>query len=156
LTGKGQYTDDLKRPNQTYAHILRSPHGHARIKKIDTKAAAGAPGVVAIFTAKDLAADKGGPLPCGGLVVGNDKKNMLEPAHPALAADTVRYVGDAVALVVAETKAQAKSAAQRIDVDYEALPAAASIDAALASGAPKLWPEGNVCYEWEIGDAAAT
>ena len=158
LTGKGVYTDDVTRPNQTYAFVLRSPHAHARIKKIDFAAASKAPGVVGIFTAKDLAADKVGPLPCGWLVVGKGQKPMVEPPHPALATDVARHVGDPVAFVVAETKAQAKAAAQQIHVDYEVLPAVASIDAAVAKGAAVVQEAapGNVCFDWEIGDRAAT
>ncbi len=158
LTGRGVYTDDVKRPNQTYGYVLRSPHAHARIKRIDVAAASKAKGIVGIFTAKDLAADKVGPLPCGWQVIGKGQKPMVEPPHPALATDVVRHVGDPVAFVVAETKAQAKAAAQQIHVDYEVLPAAASIDAALAKGAPLVQETapGNLCYDWEIGDRAAT
>jgi carbon-monoxide dehydrogenase large subunit len=158
LTGKGHYTDDIRRPGQTYAYVLRSPHARARIKAMDTADALKSPGVLAVFTGKDLEADKIGPLPCGWLVVGKGQKPMVEPPHPALVTDQVRFVGDGIALVVAETKAQAKAAAQTIDVQYEVLPAIASIAAALSKGAPEVWEQapGNVCYDWEIGDAAAT
>jgi aerobic carbon-monoxide dehydrogenase large subunit len=158
LTGKGHYTDDLKRPGQVYAFILRSPYAHAKINKLDTKAALASPGVLAVFTGKDVAADKLGPIPAGWLVVGKDKKNMVEPPHAALVMDTVRHVGDQVAMVIAETKAQAKDAAAKIDVDYEVLPAVGTIEAATKPGAPQVWAEApnNVCYDWEIGDAAAT
>jgi carbon-monoxide dehydrogenase large subunit len=158
LTGKGQYTDDLKRPGQVYAYILRSQHAHARIKKIDTKAALASPGVLAVFTGKDVAEDKLGPLPAGWLVVGKGNKPMVEPPHPALVTDVVRHVGDNVAMVVAETRAQAKEAAAKIDVDFDDLPAVGTLEAATRSGAPLVWSEapGNVCYDWEIGNAAAT
>jgi carbon-monoxide dehydrogenase large subunit len=158
LTGKGRYTDDVKRPGQTYGYVLRSPHAHARIRTIDTAKAAKMPGVIAVLTSAELTADKVGPLPCGWLVVGKGQKPMVEPPHPALAVEVVRHVGDPVAFVVAETRAQAKSAAQAIDVDYDVRPAVASIEAALAPGAPLVHDAaaGNACYDWEIGDRAAT
>src|SRR6185312_6939542 len=100
-----------------------SPHAHARIKRLDTAAAAAAPGVLAIFTGKDLAAESIGGLPCGWQIHSKDGSPMKEPAHPALVVDRVRHVGDQVALVVAETRAQARDASERIVVDYEPLPA---------------------------------
>src|SRR4051812_38200388 len=98
LTGNGQYTDDVVLPRQTYAHFLRSPHAHAEIRGIDVAAAQKAPGVVAVFTAADLAGVNG--LPCGWLITGTDGKPMNEPPHPVLASGKVRYVGDPVALIV--------------------------------------------------------
>ncbi len=158
LTGKGKYVDDIKLPNQTYAYIVRSQVAHARIAKLDFAAAAKMPGVVGIFTGKDLEADKVGGLPCGWLVTGKDKTPMVEPPHPVLAIDTVRHVGDAVVMVVAETKAQAKTAANAIVIDYDQKPVVASIAAAVAPGAPQVWPQapGNICYDWELGDRAKT
>jgi carbon-monoxide dehydrogenase large subunit len=158
LTGKGHYVDDIKLPNQTYAYILRSQVAHARIAKLDTTAAAAMPGVVAIFTGKDVETDKIGGLPCGWLVVGKNKTPMVEPPHPVLALDTVRFVGDAVAMVVAETKNQAKAAAQNIAVDYEEKAVVATLGAATAPGAPQVWEQapGNVCFDWELGDRAKT
>jgi carbon-monoxide dehydrogenase large subunit len=158
LTGTGRYTDDITRPGQTYAHFVRSPHAHAKIGKIDTRAAEKAPGVIAVLTGKQLAEDKVGGLPCGWLVKFKDGSPMKEPPHPPLAATKVRYVGDAVAVVVAETRAQAKAAAQLVHVDYEELPAVASTAAAVAKGAPLVHDEapGNLCYDWELGDEAAT
>ncbi len=99
--------------------LLRSPHAHARIKGIDTKAAAAAPGVVAVFTGQDMAADGIGGLPCGWQIQNKDGSPMAEPPHPALALERVRHVGDPVAVVIAETKAEARDAAELIDVDYE-------------------------------------
>jgi carbon-monoxide dehydrogenase large subunit len=156
LTGQGNYTDDINRPGQTYAVILRSPHAHARIKGIDTAAASKAPGVIAIFLGKDLAAENIGGLPCGWQIHNKDGSPMAEPPHPALAIDRVRHVGDPVAVVIAETKAQARDASELIVVDYEALQAAASSTDALKSGAPQLFDNapGNVCYDWHIGDKA--
>lgn len=156
LTGHGTYTDDINRPNQTYAHILRSPHAHAKIKKIDTSKAKKAPGVVAIFTGEDFAADKHGGLPCGWLVHNKDGTPMVEPPHPPLAVDRVRHVGDQVALVVAESRAEARDAAELIDVTYEELPAVVTIADALKKGATQVWEQApnNTCYDWQIGDPA--
>ena len=155
LTGRGRYTDDINRPHQTYAWILRSPHAHARIRSIDTSAAKSAPGVVAVFTGADMEV---GSLPCGWQVTSKDGTPMKEPPHPPLARDYVRHVGDQVAVVIAETKAQARDAAELIEVDYEVLPAAVSIQAALAPDAPKVHQDlpDNVCYDWELGDKAKT
>src|SRR5690242_2075075 len=133
LTGTGQYTDDVAMPRQTHAYFLRSPHAHATIRAIDASKAKAAPGVVAVFTGADLTGVNG--LPCGWLITGTDGKPMNEPPHPVLAQGKVRYVGDPVALVVAETPNQAKDAAELIDVDYEPLPAVVNVVDALASGA---------------------
>jgi aerobic carbon-monoxide dehydrogenase large subunit len=156
LTGQGTYTDDINRPGQLHAYILRSPHAHARIKSIDTKAAAQAPGVVAIFTGKDLAADNVGGMPCGWQIHSKDGSPMIEPPHPALALDTVRHVGDQVAIVIAASKAEARDAAELIAVDYEPLKAVVSTVEALKKGAPLLHETapGNLCYDWHIGDKA--
>src|SRR6266478_5804896 len=156
LTGQGTYTDDINRPGQLHAYILRSPHAHARIKGIDTKAAAQAPGVVAVFTGKDLAADNVGGMPCGWQIHSKDGSPMIEPPHPALAVDRVRHVGDQVAIVIASSKVEARDAAELIAVDYEPLKAVvASVDA-LKKGAPQLHDSapGNLCYDWHIGDKA--
>jgi carbon-monoxide dehydrogenase large subunit len=152
LTGAGQYTDDVALPGQTYAVFLRSPHAHARILSIDTAAAAKAPGVVRIFTGADLAEAKVGGLPCGWLIHSKDGSPMKEPPHPVLAQGKVRHVGDQVALVVAESVAQAKDAAELIVVDYEELPAV--IDITTADGAASSVHDdvpGNVCYDWGHG-----
>ena len=158
LTGNGRYTDDINRPGQLYAHFVRSPLAHATIGNVDTAAAEAAPGVVAVLTGKQLAADGIAGLPCGWLIHSKDGSPMIEPPHPALAADKVRYVGDAVAIVIAQSRTQAKEAAQLVDVDYDVLPAAASVAAAAAEGAPQVHDEapGNLCYDWEIGDREAT
>jgi carbon-monoxide dehydrogenase large subunit len=118
LTGRGQYTDDVVLPGQTYGYFLRSPHAHARIASIDTTAARAMPGVVAIFTGRDVADSKIGGLPCGWLIHSRDGSPMKEPPHPIIAADKVLHVGDQVALVVAETPLQAKDASEAIVVDY--------------------------------------
>src|SRR6266576_2859600 len=136
LLGSGQYTDDVTLPNQTYAYFLRSPHAHAKIRAIDTSKAKKAPGVIAIYTSADLEGVNG--LPCGWLITSVDGTPMKEPSHPVLAKGKVRYVGDQVALVIAETQHQAKDAAELIDVDYEVLPAVVNVVEALKSGAPQI------------------
>ena len=156
LTGRGRYTDDINFPDQTHAVIVRSPHAHAAIGSIDTSAAASAAGVVAIITGGDL--EGIGGLPCGWQIHSKDGSPMVEPPHPVLATDRVRHVGDPVAMVIAETKAQAKAAAALVEVDYEPLPAAAHLNQAIADGAAAVWDDApdNICFDWELGDAAAT
>jgi aerobic carbon-monoxide dehydrogenase large subunit len=155
LTGTGQYTDDVSMPRQTHAYFLRSPHAHAAIRSIDVVKAKALPGVVDIFTGADLTGVNG--LPCGWLITGSDGKPMNEPPHPVLAQGKVRYVGDAVALVIAETVDQAKDAAEAIVVDYDVLPAVVNVVDALQSGAPQLHEQapGNKCYTWALGDRSA-
>ena len=156
LTGAGQYTDDVTLPGQTHGVFLRSPHAHARIKSIDTSAAAQAPGVVQIFTGADLAEAKVGGLPCGWLIHSKDGSPMKEPPHPVLAQGKVRHVGDQVALVVAETANQAKDACELIVVDYEELPPV--IDITTADSAASLVHDevpNNVCYDWGHGSKDA-
>src|SRR5436190_22222210 len=157
LTGQGTYTDDINRPGQLYAYILRSPHANARLNRIDTSGATSSPGVVAVFTGQDMAKDGIGGLPCGWLINSKDGSPMKEPAHPVLAIDRVRHVGDPVAVVIAETLAEACDAAERIAVAYSVEPAVVDVAAALQPGAPQVWPEapGNVCYDWHLGDGAA-
>src|SRR5215472_9913018 len=157
LTGGGTYTDDINRPGQLHAYILRSPHAHAQIGGIDTAAAQSASGVVAVYTGKDMAADGIGGLPCGWQIHSKDGSPMAEPPHPVLAVDRVRYVGDPVAVVVAETLPQARDAAELVNVDYVEEPAAIDPAAALQAGAPQVNSEapGNLCYDWQLGDLAA-
>jgi carbon-monoxide dehydrogenase large subunit len=154
LTGGGTYTDDIDRPGQLYAYILRSPHAHAQITAIDTAAAQRAPGVVAVYTGKDMVADGVGGLPCGWQVHSKDGSPMAEPPHPVLAIDRVRYVGDQVAVVIAESLAQARDAAELVNVDYVEESAAVEAVAALQPGAPQVNSEapGNLCYDWQLGD----
>ncbi len=156
LSGRGQYVDDIARPGQVHAAILRSPHGHAAIRGIDTAAARAMPGVLAVYTSADLTALGG--IPCGWQIHNKDGSPMAEPKHPVLAEGKVRHVGDPVAVVVAETRALAKDAVEAILVDYDVLPAAASLAAALAPGAPALHEAaaGNICYDWHIGDKSVT
>ena len=114
ITGQGNYTDDISRANQTYAFIVRSYVAHANIKTINARAAAGSSGVVAVFTGEDMAADDIGSLPCGWAVNNKDGTPMAEPPHPPLALGKVRYVGDPVAVVIAESYAAAKDAAEHV------------------------------------------
>ena len=158
LTGRGQFTDDINRPGQAYMYILRSPLAHARIVSIDASAAEEAPGVVAVLTGREMADDGVGGLPCGWLITSKDGSPMVEPPHPALPADRVRHVGDQVAGVIAETREAARAAAALVEVEYEELPAVATLASATGDGAPLVWDEapGNICYDWEVGDAEAT
>ncbi len=157
LTGHGKYTDDINLPRQTYAYFLRSPHAHATLKGIDKAAAMAAPGVVAILTGEEIAADGVGGIPCGWQIHSKDGSPMAEPAHPALAQGKVRCVGDQVAMVIAETLEQAKDAAEKIAVDYEVLPPVLDMNAALGGGANVHDDApGNLCFDWHIGDKDAT
>ena len=158
ITGKGQYTDDINRPGQTHAYFLRSPHAHANVKSIDIARAKAMPGVVAIYTGDDVAADKVGGLICGWMIHSKDGTPMRAGPHPILAQGKVRYVGDHVAVVIAETLAQAKDAAEAIVVDYEVLPANVDTAKAQSKSAPQVHAEApaNTVYDWHIGDKAAT
>jgi aerobic carbon-monoxide dehydrogenase large subunit len=156
ITGKGNYTDDINRPGQTHAVFVRSPHAHATLKKIDTAKAAKMPGVVAILTGDDLAADKIGGLICGWMIHSKDGSPMKAGAHPALAQGKVRYVGDHVAVVIAETHAQAKDAAEAVQVEYGVLPAVADLATCTKGGAIHDVAPDNVVYDWHLGDKAAT
>jgi carbon-monoxide dehydrogenase large subunit len=157
LSGRGNYTDDINRPGQVYAFLKRSDRPHAKIGGIDTTAAKAAPGVVAVFTGADMAADNVGGLPCGWQIHNKDGSPMAEPPHPVLAIGKVRHVGDPVAVVIATTKQAAKDAAELLDIDYQDLPAVASLADAAKPGASLVHDEvpGNVCYDWHIGDKAA-
>jgi aerobic carbon-monoxide dehydrogenase large subunit len=162
LRGGGRYSDDINLPHQAHAYLLRSPHAHARINSIDAAAARRAAGVLAIFTGEDLAEAGLGDLPCfiakAGLLKRPDGQPIFNPPHPALARGKVAFVGDAVAFVVAETRDQARDAAELIEIDYETLPVNTDTRAATADGAPVIW-EGcsdNISYRMEQGDKEAT
>ena len=157
ITGKGHYTDDINRPGQAYAYLLRSPHAHATIKKIDTAAAAAMPGALAVLTGGDLAADKIGNLICGWMITSKDGSQMKMAPHPAIAREKVNFAGDIVAVVVGETLAQAMDAAERINVDYAVLPAVADPATAQAQAAPQIHAIAprNTVYQWQLGDAPA-
>jgi aerobic carbon-monoxide dehydrogenase large subunit len=152
ITGKGHYTDDINRPGQSYAFFIRSPHAHAAIKSIDAKAASTMPGVLAILTGVDLAADKIGNLICGWMIHSKDGSPMKMAPHPALANGKVCYVGDPVAVVIADTLAQARDAAEKVKVDYGVLPSVADLATAQkATQIHEVAPH-NVIYQWHIGD----
>ena len=158
ITGKGRYTDDVNRPGQAHAYFVRSPHAHANIKSIDASAALASPGVVAVFTGDDIAADKLGGLICGWMIHSKDGSPMKAGAHPALAHGKVRYVGDHVAVVIADTYAQAREAGEKLGVDYETLPAVVDIKTAAAPGQTVIHDAApdNTVYNWHLGDKAAT
>src|SRR3974390_1084704 len=138
LTGSGSYPRDVTLPHQTYACFVRSPHAHAKIKHISKDKALKAPGVVAIFTGEDLAAAKVNGLPCGWLITDVNGQPMKEPPHPCLAQGKARYVGDHVAIVIAESTQQARDAAELMKVDYEELPAVVRAGDARKKGAPAV------------------
>jgi carbon-monoxide dehydrogenase large subunit len=157
ITGKGRYTDDIHLPHETHAYFIRSPHAHAAVKKIDTKAAMKEPGVLAVLTGADAAADKVGGLICGWMIHSKDGSPMKVGPHPVLAQGKVRYVGDHVAVVIAETYAQAKAAAEKVVVTYGELPAV--VETGKAQKAKAQVHDGiakNTCFEWALGDKAAT
>ena len=158
LTGRGRYTDDHNLPQQAHAVVVRSPYPHARITAINKSAALAAVGVIAVLDHADLVADGVNPIPSLGPrllpLKRPDGMPIYEPEYPALAADTARYAGQPVAVVIAETRAQARDAAELVEVEYE--PAAACIDTATAhlGDAPVVWPQcpDNVCFQVQVGD----
>ncbi|MGH6991168.1 MAG: xanthine dehydrogenase family protein molybdopterin-binding subunit, partial [Stellaceae bacterium] len=156
ITGKGQYTDDVTRPGETRAVFVRSPHARAKIKRIDVNAAKKMPGVVDVLTGGQLATDKIGNLICGWMIHSKDGTPMHMAPHPALAAETVNHVGDAVAVVIAETQGQARDAAEKVKVDCEVLPAV--IDPAKAQSGPQIHEVAphNTIFNWSLGDQGAT
>jgi carbon-monoxide dehydrogenase large subunit len=158
ITGAGRYVDDMVVPGMKHAAFVRSPHAHAEIKKIDVKKAKAMPGVIDVLLGKELKADGIGNLICGWMIHSKDGSPMKMGAWSPLAFDRVRYVGDAVAIVVADTKGQARDAAEAVEVTYKELKAVTDAVKALGKGAPQLHPEaeGNLIYDWEIGDAKAT
>ena len=158
ITGKGLYTDDITLPNMTYAAIVRSPHAHANIKNIDASAAIAADGVVAVLNGEEMAADGVGGLPAGWQVDFKNGDTMKEPPHPPLAIGKVRHVGDAVVVVIAESREQAKDAAELIKIDYEILDAVVDVVDAQKSGAPQIHEDvpSNIPFDWELGDKEAT
>ncbi|HUC68620.1 MAG TPA: xanthine dehydrogenase family protein molybdopterin-binding subunit [Stellaceae bacterium] len=158
LTGRGCYVDDIVLPLTAHGYVLRSPHAHARLKRIDTAAASAAPGVLAVLTGADAAADKLGGIPVVVTPVAWGGPPGHQPLHPVLVRDRVRHVGDPVAFIVAETAHAARDAAELVEVDYEALPAVAATADAAAPGAPLVWDEApdNVAYALERGDKGAT
>ncbi|TAH66298.1 MAG: xanthine dehydrogenase family protein molybdopterin-binding subunit [Rhodopseudomonas palustris] len=157
ITGKGRYVDDIKLPGMAHAYFVRSPHAHARIRSIDVSAAKAMPGVVDVLTGQQIVDDKIGNLICGWAVHSKDGSAMRMGAWPAMAPEIVRFVGQAVAVVIADSRNLARDAAEAVVVDYEELTAVPNIEAALAPDAPQLHPEapGNMVYDWTLGDEAA-
>lgn len=153
LTGRGEYVEDITPPDAAWLHVVRSPHAHAVINRIDTAAAAATPGVLGVFVAEDLR--ELGPLPCTVPVA--SLAPMITPPRHALAGARVRHVGDPVAFVVAASREAARDAADRVVVDFDILPAVVDAPAALRTGAPQLWDEapGNLSYRFQKGDAPA-
>ncbi|MED5411432.1 MAG: xanthine dehydrogenase family protein molybdopterin-binding subunit [Pseudomonadota bacterium] len=158
LSGEGRYVDDVNIEDQCYAAFVRSPHAHAKITSIDTSNASSLPGVLAIYTAADLKADGIGDIPCMAPAPNKDGSNCVMPPRPALAEGRVRYVGDAVAVVIAENRALAQDAVEAVWVDYDLLPAVVEINQAITDNANLVWGEAakNQCFDWEDGDAEAT
>ena len=154
ITGSGKYTDDLVVPDMVYAAIVRSTHAHARIRSIDTSEAQAVKGVLAVFTGEDIT--KSG-IP-GVVPVGWILPDMNIPAHPVLASETVRYVGDAVAVVVAEDRYTVTDAADLVKVDYETFPVVTNPAQTIEESSPQLHPEApnNIAFDWEIGDKGST
>ncbi|TIQ63172.1 MAG: xanthine dehydrogenase family protein molybdopterin-binding subunit [Mesorhizobium sp.] len=158
ITGAGRYVEDMVVPGMKHAAFVRSPHAHAEIKKIDVKKAEAMPGVIGVLTGKELKADGIGNLICGWMIHSKDGSPMKMGAWSPLAFDRVRYVGDAVVVVVAETKGQARDAAEAVDIIYEELKAVVDAPKALERSAPQIHPEadGNLIFDWELGDSTAT
>jgi len=155
ITGKGRYTDDVIRPGETRAVFVRSPHAHASIRSTDVSEAKKMPGIIDVLTGKDLATDKVGNLICGWMIHSKDGSPMKMAPHPALAADKVCHVGDAVAVVIAETQAQGRDAAEKVKVDYQLLPAV--VDPAEAKSGQQIHDVApkNTIYEWSLGNSRA-
>ena len=157
LTGGGAYSDDVSLPGEAFAAFLRSPFGHGAIRNVDTDAARAAPGVLAVFTGDDLAAAGIGPLPNATPFKSSDGSPIIVPPRPALALDRVRHAGEPIAVVIAETAAQAADAAELIELDIDPLPAVVDVAAAIGPDAPQLHAEAphNVCLDQQVGDADA-
>ncbi len=157
LSGGGRYTDDYNAPGQAYAVFLRSTVGHGEIAALDAAAATGAPGVLAVYTGADLEADGIGQIPCPVPMKNRDGSAPNVPPRPALSIGRVRHVGDPVAVVIAETLARARDAAEAIRFEVSPLPAAATVERALQADAPQLWDAspGNVFLDFHMGDEEA-
>jgi len=153
ITGKGKYTDDIKLEGMLYAHILRSPYAHATLKNINKEEASKMPGVQAIYTGADIPESIAG-VPCGWQVNFKNGDIMKEPPHPLLVRKKVRHVGDGVAIVIANTKAQAKEASENIDVDYDIHDAVTDPKKATEANAPLVHEDApnNLCFDWELGN----
>ena len=155
ITGKGRYTDDIKQVGQSHAYFVRSPHAHADVVSIDVEEALLAPGVIAVLTGADVTADGLGGLPCGWMIHSKDGSEMKQPHHPVLADNRVHYLGEPVAMVIADTALEAKNAAELVVVDWAEKQAVVSVSEAQA--APAIYGDipQNTCYEWALGDSDA-
>ena len=155
ITGKGRYTDDIKQVGQTHAYFVRSPHAHADVVSIDVEEALSAPGVIAVLTGADVTADGLGGLPCGWMIHSKDGSEMKQPHHPVLADNRVHYLGEPVAMVIADTALEAKNAAELVVVDWAEKQAVVSVSE--AQSAPTIYDDipQNTCYEWALGDSDA-
>ncbi|MBO6783538.1 MAG: xanthine dehydrogenase family protein molybdopterin-binding subunit, partial [Alphaproteobacteria bacterium] len=158
LRGDGVYTDDKNLDGQAHAVFVRSTVAHGEITSLDVSAAKSAPGVVAVLTHEDIAAAGLGTLPNNLPVKSRDGSPLIKPPRPILANGKVRHMGEPIAAVIAETAAQARDAAELVDVDIKPLPAVTTLDEAVADDAPQLHEEapGNVCLDFQMGDAEAT
>src|SRR5581483_11558745 len=156
VTGQGQYTDDLHFDGEAFACFVRSPYGHARITSVDISAAKAAPGVVDVLTHADIEAFGAGPMPLMAPVGNRDGSRARSTPKPLLAKDKVTFTGEAVAVVIAETYAQAKDAAELVQVEYDSLDAVGTL--AAAPTGPQIWDgaPNNECFDWIDGDEAAT
>jgi carbon-monoxide dehydrogenase large subunit len=156
ITGNGRYTDDISQPGQTYAVFLRSPYARAKLGEIDSSGALGVEGVVAVLTGADMAADGLGDIPCGGLVRQKDGSDMVSAPHPPLAHSIVNYVGEPYGIVIAETLAAAREAAELVMADFDELEAV--VDLATTTSADQIHEgvPGNLAYDWELGEKADT
>jgi len=157
VTGSGKFTDDISLPGQACAAFVRASVAHATIRRVEVASAAAMPGVLAVITGRDLAAENIGGIPPVASFNGRDGKPMYQAHMPVLATDRVRYVGEAIAIVVAETPDQALDAAEKVDVELDQLAAASDVERSMAAGAPAIWPQapGNIALDWEDGDRAA-
>ncbi len=155
ITGKGRYTDDIKQVGQTHAYFVRSPHAHADVVSIDVEEALSAPGVIAVLTGADVTADGLGGLPCGWMIHSKDGSEMKQPHHPVLADNRVHYLGEPVAMVIADTALEAKNAAELVVVDWAEKQAVVSVSEAQAAPAIYDGIPQNTCYEWALGDSDA-
>jgi carbon-monoxide dehydrogenase large subunit len=156
LVGAGRFVDDVSLPSQAYMRFLRSPHAHARIVSIDAEAAKAMPGVITVLTGTDLAVAGVKRIPLAPMFHRPDGSPGASPLRPALAEDTVRFVGEGIAASIAETVDQAKDALEAITVEYEELPVVTGVKEATAEGAPQVWPAatGNIAARMRHGDAA--
>ena len=155
ITGKGRYTDDIKQVGQTHAYFVRSPHAHADVVNIDVEEALAAPGVIAVLTGADVTADGLGGLPCGWMIHSKDGSEMKQPHHPVLADKRVHYLGEPVAMVIADNALEAKNASELVAVDWAEKQAVVSVSE--AQTAPAIYDDipQNTCYEWALGDSDA-